>query len=77
MGWRTYLAPLDEPVGGFDRFTGGLVQDVGNYAHGHDSDVAIKEVGIGSKGCDERDCGGLLREILSHGGLSGEREIRV
>ena len=73
--WKTHLALLNEPVGGFDRFAGRLVQDVGHYAHGHDSDVAIEELGIGSKGCEERDCGGLLREILGHGGLSRRREI--
>ena len=64
--WRTDLAPFNEPIGGFDRFTGRLVQDVGDYARGRDSEVAIKEVGIGSKCCDERDCGRLLREVLSH-----------
>ena len=67
--WRTHRALLDEPVGGFDRFFGRLLQDVGDYPRGHDSGVAIEELGIGSEGCDERDGGGLLREILCHGGF--------
>ena len=41
MAWRTDCALLNEPIGGFDRFAGRLVQNVGNYASAHDSDVAI------------------------------------
>ena len=50
--WRreTHLALLDEPIGGFERFAGRLVENVGDYPRGHDADVAIEELGVGSEG---------------------------
>lgn len=64
-----YLASLNEPMCGFDHFIWrGVVQNIGDYARCHDSDVGIEEVRIGGEGCDERDCSRFLREILSHGG---------
>lgn len=37
-----------------------------NDAYRCGSEVAVEEVGIGGEGCDEMDCSGFLREILSH-----------
>lgn len=68
LGKVIYLAPLNEPISSSDHLVWrGVVEGIGDDARCHDPNVTIEEVRIDSEGSDERDCGRLLRKILSHG----------